>query len=279
MTIYDGYTTWEPGEYPNIVAIGDSWFWYPGNNLLEALARHPKLKAPYQHMVRLGQNGALLSQYVDVDDRKGPFSAQLRSLLQRPDPMQFFSAFAISGAGNDAVSYTLALASKNTCKNADTPEECISEEGMAKLLHRVTQAMSLVMHDVLWAFEQEKRQPVVLLHGYDYPVPDGRGFELAGLPVMGPWLSTAMNSRSVPTDLEFRKGVVRILINRLNDALGRYANPAAGVYFVNSRDTLSSGADYRDDWDNELHPTRGGFDRIVHEKWIPVLRQAGIAHN
>lgn len=41
MTLYDGYTNWNAGEYPAVLAIGDSWFWYPKNNLLEALCRHP----------------------------------------------------------------------------------------------------------------------------------------------------------------------------------------------------------------------------------------------
>jgi hypothetical protein len=66
MTIYDGYQPWQPGEWPTMLAIGDSWFWYPRNNLLEALARHALLKDAYQHMVCLGQNGALLSDYVDL---------------------------------------------------------------------------------------------------------------------------------------------------------------------------------------------------------------------
>jgi hypothetical protein len=149
---------------------------------------------------------------------------------------------------------------------------------MAELMRLVTQAMSLAMHDVLWAFEQENRRPIVLLHGYDYPVPDGRGFTLAGLQLNGPWLAKAMDEREVPVDLDLRKDVARILINRLNDTLKRYANPAAGVYFIDSRDTLSSGADYQDDWANELHPTEDGFDQIVDEKWIPVLQAAGIAN-
>ena len=48
MTIYDGYQTWNQNEYPTILAIGDSWFWYPRNNLLEALANHAKLKNGYE---------------------------------------------------------------------------------------------------------------------------------------------------------------------------------------------------------------------------------------
>ena len=49
-------------------------------------------------------------------------------------------------------------------------------------------------------------------------------------------------------------------------------------YLVNSRGTLDSGAGYKSDWANELHPTASGFDQIVDEKWIPVLQERGIAN-
>lgn len=274
MTIYDGYSNWNSNEFPAVLAIGDSWFWYPDNNLLEALARHPKLKDGYRHMVRLGENGALLSEYVDLPGRPGKLSPRLQDLL-RNDPMQYFSVFAVSGAGNDAVDYSLGL--NADCTGADAPEECVSEDGMRRLILDLTKAMGLLLHEVLWAFDAQQRLPVVLLHGYDYAVPDGRGFALADIPLNGPWLAKAMEERLVPQDLALRKGIVRILIDRVNAAFSRYAQAASGIYFVDSRDTLDSGAGYRDDWANELHPTRSGFDRIVDRKWIPVLQQAGIA--
>jgi hypothetical protein len=274
MTIYDGYSTWNAGEYPAVLAIGDSWFWYPGNNLLDALANHPKLKDPFRHMVRLGENGALLSEYVDLPGRPGRLGKRLKDLLQR-DPMQYFSVFAVSGAGNDAVDYSLGL--KPDCSGAATPADCVSDEGMSALLRGVTQAMSLLLHEVLWAFEAQARHPAVLLHGYDYAVPDARGFALAGIPVTGPWLASAMDARGVPTDAALRGGVVKILIDRLNAAFARYASPAAGIHFVDSRGTLDSGSGYQGDWENELHPTPAGFDRIVDRRWIPVLQGLGIA--
>lgn len=275
MTIYDGFSAWKPGRFPTVLAIGDSWFWYPRNNLLEALARHAKLKDPYRHMVRLGQNGALVSEYVDLPGgRPGSFSQQLRDLL-RPDPMQYITVFLVSGAGNDAVDYRLAL--KSDCSGEDTPEECVDEAGMRTLVHDITKAMSLLLYEVLWAFEAEQRAPVVLLHGYDYPVPDGRPFKLAGLPLAGPWLADAMDSCQVAADLELRKGIAHNLIDSINIAFSRYAQPANGIYFIDSRNTLDSGAGYRGDWANELHPTAGGFDRIVEQKWIPVLQELAIA--
>jgi len=274
MTIYDGYQTWQSGEWPTILAIGDSWFWYPKNNLLEALARHALLKSDYEHMVCLGQNGALLSDYVDLPGRPGRFSAKLKELLA-PDPMQYITVFLLSGAGNDAVDYGLGL--NDDCAGATTPRQCVSEDGLRVLVRELTKAMSLLLHEVLWAFDAQQRMPIVVLHGYDYPVPDGRPFTLLNIPFAGPWLATAMDARSVPADLELRKGIVRILIKRINDAFARYAQPSRGIYFVDSLDCLSSGPDYQRDWVNELHPTRRGFDRIVDARWIPLLQQLGIA--
>lgn len=273
MTIYDGYGNWNANEYPAVLAIGDSWFWYPRNNLLDALARHPQLKQGYQHMVRLGENGALLSEYIDRPNFPGRLSRRLKDLLRR-DPMQYIAAFAVSGAGNDAVKYSLAL--KADCTGETTPEACISAAGMDGLIGDLAADMNLLLHDVLSAFEVQHRQPLVFLHGYDYCVPDARGFALA-MVSNGPWLAPAMDTRKVPPDLELRKGIMRILINRLNVAFAAYARTASGVYFIDSRGTLDSGAGYQSDWDNELHPTRAGFDRIVDQKWIPVLQQAGIA--
>jgi len=276
MTIYDGFQAWEPGKFPTMLAIGDSWFWYPKNNLLEALAAHASLKDGYQHMVCLGQNGALLSDYVDVPGRPGHFAAKLDELLG-PDPMQYITVFLVSGAGNDAVDYGLGLA--DDCSGASTPQECMSAEGLHTLLGEITKAMSLLIHEVLWAFDAQKRMPIVVLHGYDYAVPDNRGFGPIDAPLAGPWLAPAMESRSVPKDRELRKGVVRLLIDGINEAFARYARPGSGIHFIDSRGCLDSGTGYRTDWANELHPTRKGFDRIVDERWIPLFRRLGIAKN
>ena len=53
------------GAVPSILAIGDSWFWYPlpGGSLASSLA---KLVAPHQHtMLVFGNNGAEAFDYVD----------------------------------------------------------------------------------------------------------------------------------------------------------------------------------------------------------------------
>lgn len=274
MPIYNPGDPVNPGQFPAILAIGDSWFWYPKNNLLEALVRSNKLKDGYENMTRFGANGALLLDYVNLPGRPGKFANQLLNEL-RPNNLRSYSVFMVSGFGNDAVDYTLGL--NANCGGATKPEDCVSAGGMQRLITDITAGMGLLMHEVFSAFHAIDRSPKVFLHGYDYALPDGRGFTLADLKLGGPWLKPAFDKCQVPDDWELRKAVMRMLIDRVNQAFAQYANPALDIYFIDSRGVLDNGPNYQNDWDNELHPTRTGFDQIVAKKWLPVLRRAGIA--
>ena len=63
MPVYYGRgTPIEPGAFPAILAIGDSWFWYPlptGYNLLQQLSERV-LKPDYANILSLGYVGAKL---------------------------------------------------------------------------------------------------------------------------------------------------------------------------------------------------------------------------
>lgn len=275
MPIYNWSDPWIVTQFPSILAIGDSWFWYPkSNNLLDGISRLSKVLDPYRNMVRLGENGALLADFVDVPGRKGKFSKQLNRQL-KPDTLKYFSVFMVSGGGNDAVDYKLAL--KANCSAATTPADCIDVAGMATLVKQLTQSMGLLLHEVFAAFQQIGRTPQTFLHGYDYAIPDGRGFSLPGITLKGPWLKPAMDARKVPPDPELRKAVVRILIDNVATAFKQFENLAAGVRFVDCRGTLDSGPDYKKDWDNELHPTNRGFNKVLDQHWLKALLDAGLA--
>jgi hypothetical protein len=46
-------------------------------------------------------------------------------------------------------------------------------------------------------------------------------------------------------------------------SIRRPAWSPASVTFVDLRGTLSQGAGYKDDWANELHPTKSGFRAVA----------------
>lgn len=269
MKIYSPGERWEAGEFPALLAIGDSWFWYPKNNVLQALATHPKLKDPFRNIQMLGQNGAKLEQYVF-----GRYARQLARELQAQN-RKYYSAILISGAGNDAVDYRLGLF--RNCSAAGSAEQCINEAGMESLMGRLATAMSSLLYQIRRAYENDGLQPDIFLHAYDYPVPDGRGFNLAALKVTGPWLAKAMDDSAVPNDPALRKAICTALIKRLHAEFSRFADPGNKVHLIDSRGCLVS-EDYKDDWDNELHPSSKGFEKIVDERWIPVLRNIGYAY-
>jgi len=267
--IYLPGESWVPGEFASQLAIGDSWFWYPKNNILQALAEHPKLKDPFRNIQMLGYNGAKLEQYVF-----GKYAKQfMRELL--PENRKYYSAILISGAGNDAVDYRLGLF-KN-CSAANSPDQCVDETGMNILLSKVGTAISALIYQIRRAYDKDGLQPDIFLHSYDYPVPDGRGFSLSILKVTGPWLAKAMNDCSVPNDMILRKAICKTLIDRLYDEFLLFADTAKKVYLIDSRSCLGS-ASYKKDWDNELHPTRHGFKQIVDQRWIPLFTELGYAN-
>lgn len=266
--IYGPNDAWEPGKFCSLLAIGDSWFWYPRSNVLTALVNHRRLKDPYRFIQMLGYNGARLEQYVF-----GRYARQLAHELT-PSQRQYYSAILVSGAGNDAIKYALAL--KRNCSTASVPEDCIDEEALATFLRTIGAGLEALVYEIIDAFTRDGRRPPIILHSYDYPTPDGRGFKVGGLKVTGPWLSKAMDERKVPNDLHFRTSVCRILIQRLRSRFLSFAEKDRSLRLIDSCGCLAS-QDHRDDWDNELHPTSQGFEKIVDSKWIPLFTELGYA--
>lgn len=268
MRIYQPGETWISGEFASILAIGDSWFWYPKNNILGALARHPRLKDPFRNIQVLGYNGAKLDEYVF-----GKYAKEFALELE-PRNRQYYSAILVSGAGNDAVDYSLGLF--KDCSTATAPDQCINDESMHTLLTKLGTAIGALLDQIIQACSRDKVPRNICLHTYDYPNPDGRGFSLTGLQITGPWLAKAMETCHVPNDPALRKEVCKRLIDRLALEFGRFADPDKNIHLINSRGCLTS-PKYQDDWDNELHPTSKGFAKIVDQCWIPAFIECGYA--
>jgi hypothetical protein len=111
-----------------------------------------------------------------------------------------------------------------------------------------------------------KRPIPVIVHGYDYPVPDGRGV-LGGFAFLpGPWLQPGSQRKGLG-DLDANTTVVGTLIDTFNAMLRQLARSAGfeHVRYVDLRGTLSHAAGYKHDWANELHPTKSGFSAVANK--------------
>jgi hypothetical protein len=117
----------------------------------------------------------------------------------------------------------------------------------------------------------------IIIHGYDYPVPDGRGY-LGGFWVLpGPWLEPGFREKGYgDQDLELRISITNELIERLNTmvrSVGQLEPFAAHVKYIDLRNTLSTNLNdeqYKKWWGNELHPTEDGF-REISKRFASVL--------
>jgi hypothetical protein len=270
--IYKPEEGWDNADigYPSALAIGDSWFWYVNNNILGTMIHHPALSDDHRNVQLVGYNGARLRDYVG----DGKYADTVEHFL-RPDFVEGFSEFYISGAGNDAVDIDLALL--DHCPPGTDAHGWIDGRGMDDMLFRLRQSLTRLIAGIRVAKHDSASLAPIFVHGYDYPVPDGRGFEF-GLIHAGPWLAPAMDRKGVPADMGLRSDIARLLIDRLNDdLLVPLAAATPGVVHIDSRGILPRDLTYRDYWSNEMHPTNLGFRRIFEHAWLPHLFEHGIA--
>jgi hypothetical protein len=104
----------------------------------------------------------------------------------------------------------------------------------------------------------------IVIHGYAHPVPDGRGVLGGWGPLPGPWLQPGFRDKGFSaTDACVE--MAADLIDRFNVMLRRITAMAefSHVRYVDVRDLLSNGADYKTWWANELHPTTRGFEAVA----------------
>lgn len=107
----------------------------------------------------------------------------------------------------------------------------------------------------------------IIIHGYDYPVPDGRVFLGGWWLLPGPWLEPGFRGKGF-AELSIRMKHMKELIDRFNVMLDTIASlPQFNhVHFIDLRGTLSGETredDYKRDWANELHPNEEGFTKIT----------------
>jgi hypothetical protein len=249
-----GFTT-------DILAIGDSWFWYPmpGGSLISFIGDEVALKG--HNILVAGNNGAEAYDYV-----RGKYRRQVKELLRLYGPGA--SAVLVSGGGNDFAGFNdLHPMLMPDCSAATTSEQCFrpgNDEGTYDfLLEKMYENYALLLSRIFKAVPSSAK---VVLHCYDYAVPDGRGMGGGSA-----WLKPALESARVPKALH--GSCIRRLIDGAHGVMQSIAVGTGGrAEVVDSRGTLASS-----DWANELHPRPKGFQKIAQVKWRPVLQGLGLA--
>jgi len=245
-----------------LVAEGDSWFDYPMHDVLKDLEDH------YAYDV---ESVAPIEEMAYGVHQLDDFTRRIEKVARRGTIPK---AILLSGGGNDVAGTEFGML-LNHAKSAIAGLNVSVVDGIINqriftsyitILNAVTKICEVVTGKVL----------PILVHGYDYPVPDGRGFAGGWGPLPGPWLDPGFREKGFEDknslDRERRIAIAHDLIERFNLMVERLSTlPGLGhVSYVNLRNTLRTDSKYKDWWANELHPTKQGFEAVT-DKFAAVL--------
>jgi lysophospholipase L1-like esterase len=237
-----------------LIAEGDSWFDYPFHDVLS------ELEDSFGFDVEsVAHKGDTVEDMAYSDGQLDDFSRLVEKVLRsgvRP------RAILLSGGGNDVAGDEFAILLNHAMSsiaglNASVVSGVIDE--------RARDAYATILTAITAICVAKVGQPLpIVVHGYDYPVPDGRGFLGGGGLLPGPWLEPGFRRKGY-AQMAQRKQICVDLIDRFNTMLKGLAGkpPFAHVKFLDLRNTLSTGADYKTWWANELHPTQKGYEKVA----------------
>ena len=88
----------------------------------------------------------------------------------------------------------------------------------------------------------------MIIHGYDYAVPQPNGT----------WLGGPMDRLGIPADIVKRQAIVRALIDEFHLHLAQFEKTHSHVTYVDLRGTVPG-----HQWFDELHPNSDGFALVA----------------
>lgn len=271
----------QPSGY--LIAEGDSWFDYPGLDVLSALSGGKLANGVRYRVYSSASAGDTVeSMAYDRNQREG-FANEFVKVLDA-GKKQEVRAILLSGGGNDIAGreFHVLLNHASSVTGAMSPLDVPVADAFIDRIGRNLE--SLIGTAAQFSDKILGRKDIpILIHGYGSAVPDGRPF-LFGWPFPGPWLQPGFSAKGYIhedglNDLAMNTKVIANLIDRFNDRIARIpANltAVADVRYIDLRPVLNStvaGDAYKKDWANELHPREVGFVRVAEAFYQKILKK------
>jgi len=227
-------------DWSVIISEGDSWFSFPIHaNTIDDLDEMAKHKIS---LLRLEESGDRALRIMG-----GSQKAKLANFLHHY-PVQ---ALLFSGGGNDVVGEDL-LPLLNDRQEGMSWQDCINEDTTKSRFDALRSAYLDLVH-----LRNENRPDCkIYIHGYDWAIPSWHGTSLWGIKV-GPWIKQYMVQKHI-TDPGDQKAIIHELLKRFNAMLDDLAAQNPNMVRVETLGTLAE-----NEWNDELHPSRKGFQKIA----------------
>ena len=237
-----------------LVAEGDSWFDYPFHDVLELLDDE------YGYDVEsVAHKGDPIEAMAYGGGQLEDFARRIEKVLRRGEAIK---AILLSGGGDDIAGNEFGM----LINFAGSPISGLNEQVVTGVIdQRIRTAFVTILSRVTTVCETLVGSTVpILLHGYAYPVPDGRGFVGGWGPLPGPWLQPGFSEKGFGR-LEDCTKMMAQLIDRFNAMMKDVTSLSdfKHVRYIDLRPELTNGPKYKDDWANELHPSKSGFEKVT----------------
>jgi hypothetical protein len=238
-----------------LVAEGDSWFDYLWYDILDTLEND------YGYDVEaVAHAGDRVEDMAYTGGQLASFRKVLEKLLRRA---VLPKAILLSGGGNDVAGKEFSMLLDHATSSAPGLNDDVVR-GVIDVRVRNAYVAILTSITELCVTTTGHTIPIIV-HGYDRPVPDGRGFA-GGWPFPGPWLRPGFHQKGF-LDQNENRAIAGRLIDRFNAMIRSVSGDRRfpHVHYVDLRGTLPNVSSYTDWWGNELHPTRKGFKAVAQK--------------
>jgi hypothetical protein len=238
-----------------LVAEGDSWFDYPGSDILDWLQQ---FGFDVESVARAGDRAEMMAFGRGQLDK---FAMAIEKVIGRGETPK---AILLSGGGNDIAGTEFGF----LLNHAGSPRQGFNESVVTGVIdERVADAyLHIIARVTVICQRMIGRAVPILLHGYGQVVPDGDGV-LGGFgPLPGPWLRPGFIEKGF-NNLAENTESMRQLMDRFNAMLRRVAGQFEHVTYIDLRDVLPATKRL---WANELHPKEQGF-KLAAQKFAERL--------
>lgn len=242
-------------RFPTIVAEGDSWFNYlPGTDLIDCLrANHGYSIKNYSKAGDTLENMIYGTKYLkgSFERQEPPIAEVLRKVKQmQPD------FFLFSGGGNDTAGDEFS----SYLNHADTKLPLLRKEYLDYMVNKVFKKCCI---DLLNKIKAVSPNTKIIMHGYAYTKPTGKGVSLIGFNFSGPWLKPALTQKNIMSSDE-QIHIVNTVIDEYNEMLKNISAEYSNFHYVDLRGVINPNTD----WANELHLKNSAYARVadkIHE--------------
>jgi hypothetical protein len=257
----------DPREYPlRFLAEGDSWFSF-GSMKFHSLLNKLRLTRPAA-IVTLADPGETISRMADI--ARNP---DLDNWLSLPFNDIRWSAVLISGGGNDVIDDAragLIIPASDVDQPVKDPEQYVDRVALQGTLARVRESYAAIV-----ALRDRPSSTCIgvplITHAYDLATPRDAPAQFV-VRLMGPWLYKAVVNARIPTTRwnDVSDYILRALGKTLEDLEAQLPNfHVARTQGTLTRAELGTRRN-SNDWDNEIHPNRGGFRKLARVLADPI---------